>query len=58
MFISHSNLLVSVPLDFEVLAKGFSQELDPLFTLKDPLSATTVSVHKLLSDLSPKKSFL
>lgn len=54
MFTSHSNPFISVPLDFKVLAKGFSQELDPLLTLSDPPSATTVSVNKLLSDLSPK----
>ena len=47
MFTSHSNLFISVPLDFRGLAKGFSQELGPLLVLSGPLSATSF-VNKLL----------
>lgn len=54
-FTSHSNLFLLVPLiDFKGLAKGFSQELDPLLTLNDPLSATNIFNNKLPLDPSSR----
>lgn len=44
-------LFISVPLvDLEGLAKGLSQERDPLLALRGPLSATTLFISKLLPD--------